>query len=89
MKLTRREFLHASAFSALGAVTAGLIPGATAYAEGGIKSSAKPMMAVQQIMLGTLTGTEEKAVQTLNAVRVALQNFQKTIVVQFVFKVIG
>lgn len=71
MKLTRREFLHASAFSALGAVAAGLMPGATAYAEGGIKSSAKPLMAVQQIMLGTLTGTEEKAVQTLNAVKEA------------------
>lgn len=66
MELTRRKFLQTAAFSALGAAV-GTMPSVTAYAEA--KPDGKPMMAVQQIMLGTLTGTEEKALQTLAAVR--------------------
>lgn len=66
MELTRRKFLRTAAFSALG-VAAGLLPGVNASAEE--SKEEKPMMAVQQIMLGTLTGTEEKARQTLAAVR--------------------
>lgn len=66
MELTRRKFLQTAAFSVLGAAV-GAMPSVTAYAEA--KPDDKPMMSVQQIMLGTLTGTEEKALQTLAAVR--------------------
>lgn len=75
MKLTRREFLYGTAAAALGtAMTA--MPGVIALAEEApaqaeTAAAVKPMMAVQQIMLGTLTGTEEKALDTLAAVKEA------------------
>lgn len=78
MKLTRREFLQGTAASAVGAIAMGMMPGPLAQAEGTTQvaqnagnTGAAPMMAVQQIMIGTLTGTEEKARQTLQSIREA------------------
>lgn len=75
MKLTRREFLCGTAAAAVGAAITAM-PGVTALAEEApaqaeAAAAEKPMMAVQQIMLGTLTGTEEKALDTLAAVKEA------------------
>lgn len=74
MELNRRKFLQGTAASAVMMAMSGILPGVTAFAEGPETAAAtgeKPMMAIQQIMLGTLTGTEEKALETLAAVKAA------------------
>ena len=78
MEISRRNFLRGAAVSAVGAAAIGVLPQVSAFAEGGqdakqqqSTSALKPMMAVQQIMIGTLTGTEEKALQTLAAIKAA------------------
>lgn len=74
MELNRRKFLQGTAASAVMMAMSGILPGAAAFAEGSETAATtgeKPMMAIQQIMLGTLTGTEEKALETLAAVKAA------------------
>ena len=73
MKMTRRDFLKSSTASVLGIAAVGALPGLSALAvsEAEAPSTQKPMIAIQQIMLGTLTGTEEKAMETLTALKAA------------------
>ena len=73
MKMTRRDFLKGSTISALGMAALGCLPSVPALAVSNTEATdaQKPMMAIQQIMLGTLTGTEEKAMETLTALKAA------------------
>lgn len=76
MEISRRKFLRGTAAAAASLSVAGFLGGISAYADSPTEAETtqpvqKPMMAIQQIMLGSLTGTEQKALDVLAAVKEA------------------